>query len=742
MLRPRKDRLMPALENLLLTVLMGAGFSACILSSMYNGYSLLPIFLSAAAVGLLFVLSAVSHNLVRGAVILALLLVAAGFFRIGPVFPAIQALRAIFLYTDTLDTAILPYRRVLECLVPILMSGMTAVGLVCDSGAISVLLFLYALLTGGIAARGSVPYLPIAASVLGLLLFFARKRTHRPLLPWPLGVTALLLLAAFFVSPAAVKQDPALNRQAQELYQTLQDYLPQADGGARSGFSLKTEGYLPLADEQLERLGGRAEPTDEPVMEVRTDRTLYLRGIAANSYTGLTWDDTLSDRRYLYADVIQLGLRRALFDEYLPAGAQPQRQSASVRMLSAAASTLYVPQRLRSLEMRSEHMVPYFNAGSELFVTRDLMAGDSYDFTYLYLPADSEATAQLIREASRVNDVRYEEIYRFYTALPSHIQQEIKVISSDASGGEEDLYLRALSIRDYLRDSFPYSLDVSDPPKNVDFTAWFLLREKRGYCTYFATALTVLCRLQGIPARYVTGYIVKPDGDGLTTVTRKNAHAWTEIYLNGFGWLTLDATPGREYGEDDSANDGQPPAQQTEDEPQSTPTPSPAPEPPETEPTVEPSMPPFGTPEPQPTEAPEPDQKPTEQPRGISPLWLLMLLLLVPAVYRLRDPLLQARRRPKDAPAILFDAVMKVLAQRYRPRGTDETLQEYLRLAQEEYPGLPLEDLSSRYSAWLYGQKDVDPAPMTGIWRAVWKDTPPLYRLWLRLKPSRRRAQA
>ncbi len=721
MSRLHNERLMRAVENMLLTVLLGVGLSSCILISIYGQSSLLPSVLISLSVGLLFILAAFTHAGLWVVIVGLLLLIAAGFFRWGPVFPAIQALRSMFLYTDTADVALLPYRQVMAYTVPVITSLLSAIAIACDSMALNILLFLYALMTGGLSAAGNELLFPFALCVLGLILFFARKQTGQGLLGWPLAVACVLLIIAAAVRPPSIVPDPQLNKAAVDLYQTMQDYLPAADTGARAGFTLQTEGYLPLANEQLERLGGPADPSDEPVMEVRTDRMLYLRGIAYNRYTGLTWDDSLSERRYLYADVVQLGQRRNLFDEYLPAADQPARLSGSVHMLSAAPSTLYVPQRIRSLVMRSEHMVPYYNRGSELFVTRELVPGDGYEFTYLHLPADSEQTAALIRQASAVSDVHYEENYRLYTVLPDHIQKEVKELSMIAAGGEEDPYLRALAIRDYLNDRYTYSLDVTEPPNNVDFCAWFLLREKRGYCTYFATALTVLCRLQGLPARYVTGYIAKPE-NGVATVTRANAHAWTEVYLNGFGWLTLDAAPGHEYREEP---DGSPPEETPSDQP---PEASPTPEPPFEEPTPEPSVPPYGTPEPETTEQPEPDNP--DQPREDSqkrfnPLWLLILLLLIPAaVLILRDPLRRAQRHPNDAPEILGKAMEAALARIYRRRKNDETLQQYWDGAAQQYPDLPIGVLADAYSDWFYGRKQIEPRPLYRAWRELRRGLP------------------
>lgn len=88
-----------------------------------------------------------------------------------------------------------------------------------------------------------------------------------------------------------------------------------------------------------------------------------------------------------------------------------------------------------------------------------------------------------------------------------------------------------------------YTLTPGDPPEEEDFVAFFL-EDGRGYCVYFASAMTVLARCAGLPARYVTGFALHQQANRLSdqayVATRLSAHAWTEIYIHGLGWLTFD----------------------------------------------------------------------------------------------------------------------------------------------------------------------------------------------------------
>ena len=66
---------------------------------------------------------------------------------------------------------------------------------------------------------------------------------------------------------------------------------------------------------------------------------------------------------------------------------------------------------------------------------------------------------------------------------------------------------------------------------------------KRGYCMYYATAMVMLLRHEGIPARFVEGFLPGERVGMQETVRTQNAHAWVEVYFPRFGWVTFDPTP-------------------------------------------------------------------------------------------------------------------------------------------------------------------------------------------------------
>lgn len=94
------------------------------------------------------------------------------------------------------------------------------------------------------------------------------------------------------------------------------------------------------------------------------------------------------------------------------------------------------------------------------------------------------------------------------------------------------------------RNNYEYSLDVDTVPANHEFIDYFLFVEEKGYCTYFATTMALMLRLEGIPSRYIEGYLAQDlVKRGVYEVKQSNAHAWVEAFIEPVGWMTFEATP-------------------------------------------------------------------------------------------------------------------------------------------------------------------------------------------------------
>ena len=114
------------------------------------------------------------------------------------------------------------------------------------------------------------------------------------------------------------------------------------------------------------------------------------------------------------------------------------------------------------------------------------------------------------------------------------------------TGSEPTPYDRVRSIERYLR-TFPYTLDVPHPPASRDLVDYFLFDLKEGYCDYYASAMVVLARAAGIPARLAIGYASGDYNEKSRRfmVTGADAHSWVEVDFPNTGWVPFEPTASR-----------------------------------------------------------------------------------------------------------------------------------------------------------------------------------------------------
>ena len=136
---------------------------------------------------------------------------------------------------------------------------------------------------------------------------------------------------------------------------------------------------------------------------------------------------------------------------------------------------------------------------------------------------------------------------KHYLRLPAgKISKRVRALAGKIiSGTGKTSYGKAVALRDYLRENYSYKLHAAKVPPGKEPADYFLFELKEGHCEYFACALAVLARAAGLPARVATGF--SPGNyntlSNLFEVYEYHAHAWTQIYIEQLGWLTMDATP-------------------------------------------------------------------------------------------------------------------------------------------------------------------------------------------------------
>ena len=120
-----------------------------------------------------------------------------------------------------------------------------------------------------------------------------------------------------------------------------------------------------------------------------------------------------------------------------------------------------------------------------------------------------------------------------------------------------------------------YTLEPGQAPPGKDMAEYFMFESREGYCQQFATAAALMYRIYGVPARYVTGYVVQPDdffwegGDYHAFAGDEEAHAWVEIYDETLGWTPVEVT--FTSGSNESNTEWTRPDEDSEEEPEEVP---------------------------------------------------------------------------------------------------------------------------------------------------------------------------
>jgi len=258
---------------------------------------------------------------------------------------------------------------------------------------------------------------------------------------------------------------------------------------------------------------------------------LYFRGAAYDTYDGRSWANRLAARRIL---------------SRTPDGG----------FMVPSEQTLAVPE---SAVLRQEILIEALDTtvlfgvsfvesvkGNFVVVQMDGMRG-------LYLSYPPSARFQYsvrsipgrLLEADRAapSFIYPAFIQEHYLQLPD-TSPRVAVLAREVTSAASTPYGRARAIEQHLRRSYQYSLDVRTTV-SADPVEDFLFTRKTGYCEHYATAMVVLLRTLGIPARLVTGFLPGAWNDfgNYYTIRQQDAHAWVEVYFPRSGWVTFDPTP-------------------------------------------------------------------------------------------------------------------------------------------------------------------------------------------------------
>jgi transglutaminase-like putative cysteine protease len=301
------------------------------------------------------------------------------------------------------------------------------------------------------------------------------------------------------------------------------------------------------------KFGGAVELADTPVLDIEAAMGRYWRVMVFHEYTGDGWNNTDTETIVIEENARDLfvpdfGYREEVTQTIilhqdlgppgtLVAAGQPLRSNLPLRAL-----VIYLEPEA---ENPSADIDPVDDGGavpeppqpgdaSALYSQQELKAGQAYQVVSSLSRVDEES----LRQAGTIYP---DWVSPRYVQLPDSLPTRIRTLAEEVVEGQETPYDQALAIQRYLRD-IPYNEGIDGPRSGQDGVDYFLFDAREGYCDYYSSAMVVMLRSLGVPARYVRGYSQGAKQEGLYRVLESDGHAWPEVFFPGYGWVEFEPT--------------------------------------------------------------------------------------------------------------------------------------------------------------------------------------------------------
>jgi len=310
--------------------------------------------------------------------------------------------------------------------------------------------------------------------------------------------------------------------------------LPRVGGAGFGGMQRSLSTSTGFSDSV--RLGGigRLQQNDAVVMRVKLDGDrvdhgdLYFRGVALDTFDNRTWSRS------------KLGQK----EPFLP----DERGVIQVDYASGRDNLLVQTIYLEPLDTPVLFAVPKAIAvvqGNYAVLFKDKYGAISFQ------PNSERNSYKVLSDTSlppvsrlRADEQGYSVESLGYLQMPEEHDRRIDELATQVAGNKKSRYDKAVAIETYLRSNFGYTLEMrSSGPEPV---ADFLFIVKEGHCEYFASAMAVMLRSQGVAARIVNGFHNGEynEAAGMYVVRQRHAHAWVEVYFPKENvWVPFDPTP-------------------------------------------------------------------------------------------------------------------------------------------------------------------------------------------------------
>jgi transglutaminase-like putative cysteine protease len=302
--------------------------------------------------------------------------------------------------------------------------------------------------------------------------------------------------------------------------------------------STSARGYQPIVD-VTKRL---KLPTPRDLLIVETERPVYLRLAGLDTFDGGTWKlGPGDDRTYTPQNVVPAN-RPLPFETEIR-----DRELLTVGVENIGLENVFVPAPYHPLRVdgpAASRMV--FSQEGSFLATSDVTEGEPALIPGMTYTVDAALPTPSFESLRTITWDAYDEEVALWTALPREYPElEDLAATIRQEAGATTPVETAFALQAHFRDPnlYRYSTDVP-ALRGSDALTRFIVDDRVGYCEYFATAMAVMLRLEGIPARVAVGFRLGHELEpGSWLVTTDHAHAWVEVLFPGYGWIQFEPTP-------------------------------------------------------------------------------------------------------------------------------------------------------------------------------------------------------
>jgi transglutaminase-like putative cysteine protease len=290
------------------------------------------------------------------------------------------------------------------------------------------------------------------------------------------------------------------------------------------------------------QLGGAIRLGDQVVMLVSAppNRRYYWRSRVFEAYANGVWTPQATTRLTDPEAPLEI-----THEPYLESARVPVQQVFTVAL--NASRLVYTAPQPSVINLPTRTDLRYGEEGplegsmhiSVIRPYRVLYRGDTYTATSLM----STASAEQLRNTPTSYPI---EINRFYLDVPFSVTGRTLALANTIvlEAGALTPYDKARAIERWLRQNISYNESIPTPPPGQDSVDWVLFDLKQGYCNYYASAMIVMLRHVGVPARMAAGFAqgTWDETEQAYIVRERDAHTWVEAYFPGYGWIEFEPT--------------------------------------------------------------------------------------------------------------------------------------------------------------------------------------------------------